>query len=245
MSKRTIESCRVCVVGGAGFLGSHMVDHLIQERNCRVLVLDNLSSGFKKFIHPKANFVHADITDSETYLHKAFCHHQIEYVFNYAASPYIPDSFERPLHVFNINAFGALKVINAAQEAGCKGILQISSAEIYGGMGHFLSSEDAEKTLDKSIPRPLSEEEFVIPHSSYGASKAAIDSMVTARWKENRTPAIALRQFNCVGPRETHPYIVPEIISQISKFEYKEDMHGVYPVPIHLGNNSRRDFIGK
>jgi nucleoside-diphosphate-sugar epimerase len=108
-------------------------------------------------------------------------------------------------------------VINAAQEAGCEGILQVSSAEIYGDGVEGLAS------LDESAP--------VLPHSSYGASKAVIDALVQVRWKEARTPAIALRQFNCVGERETHPYIVPEIISQLSRGS-----------EVHLGNNSERDF---
>jgi nucleoside-diphosphate-sugar epimerase len=128
--------------------------------------------------------------------------------------------------VFNINAFGALKVINAAQEAECEGILQVSSAEIYGeGARHHDSDVDSSKKID--------ELDAVVPHSSYGAAKAAIDAMVQVRWKEAKTPVIALRQFNCVGERETHPYIVPEIVGQI--------FHG--GPPIRLGNNSFRDFL--
>ena len=211
---RQIEECNVCVVGGAGFLGSHLVNHLVRDRQCNVLVIDNLVTGKRNFVHPKATFEHYDITGSETHLRKLFLHHEVEYVFNYAAEPYIPVSFERPIHVFNTNAFGAIKVINAASEAGCKGILQVSSAEIYG------DQEGA-----------ITEDSLVTPHSSYGASKAAIDFLVQARWREARTPVIALRQFNCLGERETHPYVVPEIISQLHKGSN-----------IQLGNDSTRDF---
>lgn len=211
---RIIRNCSCAVVGGAGFLGSHLVNHLIEDRDCKVLVIDNLITGLKKFVHPKATFEHHDITGSEDYLCKLFTHHAVDFVFNYAAEPYIPVSFARPLHVFNINAFGALKVINAAQEAGAKGILQVSSAEIYGDQDGLITEEDA-----------------VNPHSTYGAAKAAIDYLVQVRWREAQTPCIALRQFNCVGERETHPYVIPEIISQFTKGNV-----------VRLGNNSTRDF---
>lgn len=239
---RHIQGSNVAVVGGAGFLGSHLVDHLINERDCSVLVIDNLISGQKKHVHWRAKFVHHDITTSESYTHKLFCDNGIEYVLNYSARPYIPDSFERPLHVFDINAFGALKVINAAQEAGCKGILQVSSAEIYGEGGkeaRIASGGEPGKTYRVA---KMGENSPVIPHSSYGASKAAIDAMVQVRWKEAGTPCIALRQFNCIGERETHPYVVPEIISQIYKGLTDCPEGGRFGVEVHLGNNSVRDF---
>jgi nucleoside-diphosphate-sugar epimerase len=238
---RTIRDCSVCVAGGAGFLGSHLVNYLIDDRKCKVLVIDNLVSGHRSFVHPKARFIHTDITSSEHYLHQLLSVNKIEYVFNYAASPYVPLSFERPLHVFNINAMGALKLINAAEEAGCKGVLQVSSAEIYGG----LKNEAYKGKMTEDFP--------VSPHSSYGASKAAIDAMVQVRWKEAGTPVIAMRQFNCVGERETHPYVIPEIISQLNDYnplttsltmlpplQSQSEVNG--PPIIKLGNNSNRDF---
>lgn len=213
---RSIKNCNVAVIGGAGFLGSHLVDYLIEERGCRVLVLDNLISGFKKYVHPQATFLWCDITHSEDQLQKIFTTYKIDYVFNYAAEPYIPVSFERPLHVFDINARGALLVLNAAQEAGVKGILQVSSAEIYG-----------------AVDGKITEESATHPHSTYGAAKLAIDTLIQARWKEAKTPAIAMRQFNCVGERETHEYVVPVIIDQIAS--RTDDV-------VLLGNNSFRDF---
>lgn len=212
---RTIKDVNVCVIGGAGFLGSHLVKHLIEDRNCNVVVLDNLIAGKEKFIHPKAKFIWCDITHSEAELRRIFEQNKIDYVFNYAASPYIPDSFERPAHVFDLNARGALLVLNAAQEAGVKGILQVSSAEIYGDAPNH--------KIDETYPAN--------PHSTYGASKLAIDTLIQARWREAKTPAIALRQFNCVGENETHPYVIPEIIRQFDKSDI-----------IKLGNNSFRDF---
>jgi len=211
---RNIRNTNVCVIGGAGFLGSHLVDHLVEDRGCKVLVLDNLISGLKKHINSKAKFVWYDIRDDEHELANILTKEGVEYVFNYAAEPYIPECFERPMHFFDINATSVLKVLNACQIAKIKGLLQVSSAEIYGDMTGKIKETDP-----------------VIPHSTYGVSKLAADGLVQVRWKEAKVPAIAMRQFNCVGERETHAYVIPEIISQMDKSS-----------TIKLGNNSFRDF---
>lgn len=211
---RNIKNTNVCVIGGAGFIGSHLVDYLIEERNCNVLVLDNLITGQTKNINPKAKFVWHDIRDNENELAKIFTTNNIEYVFNYAAEPYIPECFERPMHFFDINATSVLRVLNACQVSNIKALLQVSSAEIYGDMVGKIKESDP-----------------VEPHSTYGVSKLAADGLVQVRWREAGVPAIAMRQFNCVGERETHEYVIPEIISQLSKSN-----------KVKLGNNSFRDF---
>ena len=104
--------------------------------------------------------------------------------------------------------------MNACQQSGIKGLLQVSSAEIYG---------DLKGQIKESDP--------VEPHSTYGVSKLAADGLVQVRWREASVPAIAMRQFNCVGERETHEYVIPEIISQLAKSN-----------KVKLGNNSFRDF---
>lgn len=219
---RIIRNVNVACIGACGFLGSHLVDHLINDRECNVIALDNLITGKLEFLNPKAKFIWCDITHSETELRKIFEENEVEYIFNYAAEPYIPVSFDRPLHVFDINARGALVVMNAGQSAGVKGILQVSSAEIYGDApDHAINEEHP--------PRP---------HSTYGVSKLAIDNLIQARWKEAKTPAIAMRQFNCLGERDLfHPYIIPEIIKQIINAP-----HDGGRISLELGNNSFRDF---
>ena len=211
---REIHNCNVCVIGGAGFLGSQLVDHLIEDRNCNVLVLDNLITGKEKHIHKKATFKWYDIRDDEHELSHIFNDSKIEYVFNYAAEPYIPECFDRPMHFFEINATAVLRVLNACQKSNIKGVLQVSSAEIYGDLKGKITESDA-----------------IEAHSTYGVSKAAADGLVQVRWREGNVPGIAMRQFNCVGERETHEYVIPEIISQLHKSN-----------KVKLGNNSFRDF---
>ncbi|MCO4754846.1 MAG: NAD-dependent epimerase/dehydratase family protein [Bacteriovoracaceae bacterium] len=210
----SIRNANVCVIGGAGFLGSHLVDYLINELNCRVLVLDNLISGKEEHIHTKAEFINYDICEDVESLTDILKNFNTEYLFNYAAEPYVPDSFERPLHIFEINATAVLKVLSACKAAGVQAILQVSSAEIYG-----------------DVKGKINEDAYIEPHSTYGVSKVAADGICRVQWKESGVPVIILRQFNCVGERETHEYVIPEIISQLSQSNRVE-----------LGNNSFRDF---
>jgi nucleoside-diphosphate-sugar epimerase len=228
------KGTRVAVIGGAGFLGSHCVEHLVNDRQCKVLVVDNLVVGRLDFLSHVARsdspapgwaFEHADVTGSEQYLKTMFEGYQIEYAINYSAYPYIPDSFARPLHVCDVNFAGACKVINAAQEAGCKGILQISSAEIFG-RGYGTEDTPSQVKLDEDAP--------IVPHSSYGTSKAAADFFCQVSWRERKTPVLALRQFNCCGERDyLHPYVIPTIVKQLLES----------PPIVYLGNNSFRDFL--
>ena len=211
---RQIVNENVCVIGGAGFLGSHLVDYLVEERGCNVLVLDNLITGIPSYVNPKAKFEWFDIRGDENELAKILKKNKIKFMFNYAAEPYIPECFERPMHFFDINATSVLRVLNACQDAGVEAILQVSSAEIYGNMTGKIKESDP-----------------VEPHSTYGVSKAAADGLVQVRWKEAKVPAIAMRQFNCVGERETHEYVIPEIIAQLAESN-----------TVRLGNNSFRDF---
>ena len=242
---REIKGCSVAVVGGAGFLGSHLVDYLIEDRGCKVLVVDNLVAGRREFVHKDAEFLHHDITAGEDHLRKVLSARGTRFLFNYAAYPYVPDSFVRPVHVCNVNYLAACKVINAAQEAGCLGILQVSSAEIYG---HVMGDRPYNPPSGNiGAAGSIDEEDEVSPHSTYGVSKAAVDEFCRVAWKERQTPVIALRQFNCLGERDVlHPYVIPEIYRQLAKQIAigKDGNQYAFESPVvYLGNNSFRDFL--
>src|SRR5688500_9173731 len=120
-----------CVIGGAGFIGSHVVDELVNQGQ-NVLVLDNLSSGSLKNINKKAVFKKFDITSSWYGLSELLKNAAIDYVFHLAAEPYIPDCYEKPEQFFDVNASGTLNVLLACKEADIKKIIYYSTSEVYG-----------------------------------------------------------------------------------------------------------------
>jgi nucleoside-diphosphate-sugar epimerase len=213
------------VAGGCGFLGSHLVRLLCEDRGCDVLVIDNLVAGRREFLHPAAKFCHADITGSEEYLRSVIAGHKARFAWNLAAFPYVPDSYARPIHVFTVNANGAMKFINACQEGGVEGIAQVSSAEIFGD-----GAQDEDGYITEDTP--------VRPHSTYGVAKAAIDYYVQARWREAGTPCLAIRQFNSAGEFDClHPYVLVAIYDQLRGQDRNE------VATVKLGNNAYRNFI--
>lgn len=206
---------RDCVIGGAGFIGSHIVDNLV-EKGREVLVLDNLKSGSLKNINKNALFVNLDIRESEDTIAEVFEKYNVERVFHLAAEPYIPECYERPKDFFEVNANGTMNVLLACKKAGVKRILYFSTSEVYGtGRGN----------MDEKFP--------LNPQSTYAVSKLSGDRIAFTLYKEQEIPVIILRQFNCYGERETHEYVIPEIISQLTKTSN-----------LKLGNiDAKRDFM--
>lgn len=204
---------RYCIIGGAGFIGSHIVDSLIEKKE-QVVVIDNLISGNKDFINEKAIFEWGDIRVKQD-LKRIFKKYKFDRVMNLAAQPYIPECFDDPELFFETNANGTLNVLMICEKYNID-ILQYASAEEYG-------------TQTKKI----NEDTAVNPQSTYGVSKVAADYLCKVRNKESGLQVISLRQFNCYGERETHEYVIPEIISQLSKSNI-----------VYLGNiKAERDFL--
>lgn len=205
---------KYAIIGGAGFIGSHIVDSLI-KREHSVVVIDNLISGDKKLINAKAIFEWGDIRFLND-LERIFKKYKFDRVINLAAQPYIPKCYDDPALFFETNANGTLNVLMACERHKVKRVLQYASAEEYGTQKGKISENTA-----------------IRPQSTYGASKIAADYLCQVRHRESGVNAIALRQFNCYGERETHEYVIPEIITQLDKGN-----------TVRLGNiNAERDFL--
>jgi len=197
----SLEGKNVMVTGGAGFIGSTLVRELLKE-GAKVIVFDNFLSGKRinlKEVEDKIKIIEGDILDKN--FKDVLTENNIEYLFNLAAEPYIPHCYERPTQFFEINANGAMQVMFAAKAAGVKRIVQYSTSEVYGTARQV----------------PMDEHHPTIPASTYAVSKLAADRLCYTLHHEQGIPVIILRQFNVYGPRETHPYIIPELISQLSK----------------------------
>ena len=210
-----LKNSNVLVTGGAGFIGSALVREL-EKVECQVTVLDSLIAGLPEHLDgTKSHLVEGDIRNTDL-LKEILRRDKIDYCFHLAAEPYIPKGYQNPELMFEINTIGTINVLKQCHKAKVKRIIYFSTSEIYG----------TAQTL------PMGENHPIAPHSIYACAKLAADRACFILWKEQNIPVIVLRQFNCFGPREAQPYIIPELISQFSR-----------RTELHLGNiNARRDF---
>jgi nucleoside-diphosphate-sugar epimerase len=189
-----------CVVtGGAGFIGSHLVDALI-DLGARVKVIDNLDSGSASNVNRGAAFVNASILDAgamRTELSAAAV------VFHQAAKVSVPASLLDPARYHEINVNGLLNVLEASRHAGVKRVMFAASSSAYG---------DSE-TL------PKVESMTILCKSPYAANKAAGEHLVRAYANSFPLDAVSLRYFNIFGPRQAanSPYsgVIAKFASQL------------------------------
>ncbi|MGD9143580.1 MAG: GDP-mannose 4,6-dehydratase [Dehalococcoidia bacterium] len=176
---------KMLVVGGAGFIGSHVVDALVRDN--RVTVLDNLSSGKRENIRHHLDkgtieFVEADITDLPL-MRKLTKEKDV--IFNLAVQC-LRLSFSDPYLVHDVNATGSLNLCQAAYENGTERFVYISSSEVYG----------TAKTA------PMNEDHPMAPTTPYGASKLAGEAYARSYYLSFGLPVTVVRPFNTYGPRE-------------------------------------------
>ena len=177
---------RVVVTGGAGFIGSHLVDRLV-KRDEEVIVLDNFSSGDLDFLGESIeNITLIDIDllneDFAGYLENS------KVVYHLAANPEVQLGITKPEVMQEQNVDVTKKVLEAMKLAGCDNIVFTSTSTVYG---------DAEK-----IPTP--EDAELKPISAYGESKLEAEKLIEEYCKENNFRGISYRFANCVGPRSNH-----------------------------------------
>ncbi|WP_373230220.1 NAD-dependent epimerase/dehydratase family protein [Cohnella sp.] len=137
---------KIIVTGGAGFIGSHLVDHLVSLGH-RVLVVDNLSTGKREQIHPEAEFIRMDVLEQG--LSDVFLQFRPEAVYHLAAQVSVFRSIEQPLMDAQINIMGTLAVLNACKAAVVRKFIYASSAAVYG-------YPEEKKIQEKHVVKPLS-----------------------------------------------------------------------------------------
>ena len=202
----------ILVLGGAGYIGSHAVDQLI-NKGYQVVVVDNLLTGHRQAVHEEATFYEGDIRD-KAFLSQVFEKEDIEAVVHFAASSLVGESVENPLKYFNNNVYGMQILLEVMEEHDVKKIVFSSTAATYG--------EPKES--------PITEETPTNPKNPYGESKLMMEKMM--KWADNAygMKYVALRYFNVAGAKsdasigedhtpETH--LVP-IILQVALGQRKE-----------------------
>ena len=214
---------RYLVTGGAGFIGSHIVESLCAE-GAEVTVLDDLSTGNRANIaqleaSPGFRFIEGSITDPADC---ALACEDVERVFHEAALTSVPASLDNPLSVNTVNVTGTLNIFLAARDAGVKRVVWASSTAVYGD--------------PEVLPTP--ETVPLDPLSPYAASKAAGEAYAAVFANVYGLPVVSLRYFNVYGPRQDprSPYaaVIPLFVSALLGGER----------PIVFGDGAQtRDFI--
>ena len=173
----------ILVLGGAGYIGSHAVDQLI-NKGYEVIVVDNLLTGHKAAVHPDARFYAGDIRD-KTFLKSVFEKETIEGVLHFAASSLVGESVEKPLKYFNNNVYGMQVLLEVMHEFDVKNIVFSSTAATYGEPKEF----------------PITESTPTNPKNPYGESKLMMENMM--KWCDNAYGMryVALRYFNVAGAK--------------------------------------------
>jgi len=178
----------VLVTGGAGFIGSHVVEGLIKE-GFSPIVVDNLSTGKTENLNPKALFYQQDIEDEEM-MERIFMLHKPVYVFHLAAQSSVSISVRNPVEDARTNILGTLVLLQKSVKYGVKKfIFSSTGGAIYGD----------------NVNIPTSEEELPNPISPYGIAKLSVERYLDFFSKEYNLDYVSLRYSNVYGPRQD-PY---------------------------------------
>ena len=174
----------ILVLGGAGYIGSHTVYELI-EAGREVIVADNLQTGFRAAVHPKAKFYQLDIRDKGA-LDTLFQGEKIDGVIHFAASSQVGESMSDPLKYYDNNLYGTMVLLKSMVEHGVDKIVFSSTAAAYG---------EPERV-------PILETDPTVPTNCYGQTKLAMEQMMGWVSRAHGLRYVALRYFNACG---AHP----------------------------------------
>ena len=171
----------ILVCGGAGYIGSHAV-HALIEKGEQVVIVDNLQTGHRGALNPKAKFYEGDIRDASV-LDKIFTENKVEAVIHFAANSLVGESMEKPLLYFNNNVYGMQVLLEAMVRHGIDKIVFSSTAAVYGE--------------PKRVP--IHEDDETCPTNTYGETKLTMEKMMKWVSRANGVRYVSLRYFNAAG----------------------------------------------
>ncbi len=212
----------VLVVGGAGYIGSHMVKELLDD-GCGVIVLDNLTRGHRELL-PGGEFIEGDLGHPEL-LHTIFSQHRIDAVMHFAAYSLVGESVEQPLLYFRNNLARTVELLDSMIQHGIKRFIFSSSAAVYG---------EPDRT-------PIGEDHPCRPTNPYGETKLAVEHLLKDCALAHGLRYVSLRYFNAAGADasgaigERHrpeSHLIPLVLQVATRERANIRIFGIdYPTP--------------
>jgi UDP-glucose 4-epimerase len=215
----------ILVTGGAGFIGSNLVDRLIREEPSNLVVVDNYYLGSENNLRearrtfPALRVFRIDASNMAAMLHLVQSE-KIEVVFNLAVIP-LPTSFDFPAWTVSINMEIVITFCELARLGYIKTLVHCSSSEVYGS----------------ALYTPMPEEHLMLAMTPYAASKAAGDQIIMSYWKTFGIDTVIVRPFNNFGPRQnrgSYAGIIPIVINRVKSGQ---------PMEIDGDGLQTRDYI--
>jgi dTDP-glucose 4,6-dehydratase len=215
-------SKRVLVTGGAGFISSSFIRHLLRATPYEVVSLDaltyagNIENLAEVIAHERLSFVHGDIRDSELVRRVVA---EVDVIVNAAAESHVEKSIAEGAREFvTTNVEGTQILLDAMREAPVERFILISSSEVYGTARYA----------------PMDEEHPLEPRSPYAATKAGADRLAYSYWVTYGLPIVVVRPFNNYGPRQHPEKVIPRFITQALDGE---------PLTVHGDGGASRDWL--
>lgn len=211
---------KILVIGGAGYIGSHAVAQLIDDKH-EVVVFDNLATGNAKAVHPQATFIEGDQLN-QTALEKVFQKHQFDVVMHLAGKLIVPESVKEPIEYFENNVHGVALLLAAMRKYKVKNIVFSSTAAVYGNPQRV----------------PAQEDDVKLPINPYGASKLACEWLIEGASKAHGFNYVIFRYFNVAGAdpngnigqatkNRTLTHLVPVVIETVLQIRLHMNIFGL------------------